>query len=144
MITIRSDAPEARSFWLYPTWGEQAEGSIKRAWHGELARSNRERRADGRVPVRCHCTVEETWEVSDPATLKALDPTHLWADVRPPATVVLLRASALVEPCLVEPAAGEDDQPWAALTIEPSVADLIPALTDDAFALHAARVRGAM
>ena len=133
------------TFWLYPTWEHQTAEGVKRAWHGELARSNRERRADGRVPIRCHCTIEDAWHVADEGVLAALDVAHLRASgtIGAPVTVLLVRASALVEPHLVAPAA-DGDGAWAELDPAPSPDGLVPALTDDAFALHAARVRGAL
>jgi hypothetical protein len=143
------------TFWLYPTWEHQADAEVKRAWQGELARSNRERRLDGRIPIRCRCTVAGAWEVTDAATLDALDGLHLWSRSyvearlgwRPtkPLTALLLRSSALVEPVLLDPAEAYGGcRSWIELQSVPAEADLIESLTDDAFALHADRVRAVL
>ncbi len=142
VVTIRSGAVDESSFWLYPGWARQSEAGIKRSWHGELSRSNRERRSDHRVPVRCHCRVEGWWEVTDQRRLEAIDAAHLWRDLHAPATVILVRASALVEPFLAT--GGEARDGWVELAEEPPSDALVPSLTDEAFALHAARIRGAL
>jgi hypothetical protein len=134
------------AFWLLPTWEHQAPAEVKRAWHGELGRSNRERRADGRLPVRCHCELAAAWDVTEPAVLAELDRWHLWTPAyaesrlrwRPgkPLSVLLVRASALLEPALLPPSehyAGCTS--WVELEEEPS-GKLIPSLTDDAFAMR--------
>ena len=154
-IGEKAFAVDDATFWLYPTWEHQSDAEVKRAWRGELARSNRERRADGRLPIRCRCTVAGAWEVTDGATLDALDDLHLWSRSyvearlgwRPtkPLTALLLRASALVEPYLLEPAESYGGcRSWIELESTPEAADLIESLTDDAFALHADRVRAVL
>jgi hypothetical protein len=151
-IREKAFAVAGASFWLYPTWQHQQAADVKRAWRGELARSNAERRADGSAPIRCACRVEAAWEVTDASTLNALDHHHLWAATyiqsrlawRPtkPLTVLLLRASALVEPVML--AADErfaGCRSWLELGIDLPAVSLIESLTDDAFALHAAPIR---
>ena len=155
VITIREGgirekpfAVAGASFWLYPSWQHQEAAEVKRAWYGELARSNRERPTDGHIPIRCRCTVDAAWEVTDAAQLAGLDRWHLWTPVyaearlkwRPtkPLTVLLLRAWSLIEPFrLASDAAYGGCKSWIELLEEPPTADLIPALTDTAFALRA-------
>jgi hypothetical protein len=139
------------AFWLYPSWEQQEPAEVKRAWRGELARSNRERPADGTIPVRCRCTVEAVWELVDGDQLAALDAWHLWTrdyvdsrlGWRPsePLTVLLLRAASLIEPFPLQPDDGNAGRTsWIELAEEPPAADLIPALTDTAFDMRAAAV----
>jgi hypothetical protein len=147
-IREKAFAVAGSSFWLYPNWEHQQAAEVKRAWHGELARSNRERPTDGHIPIRCKCTVEGAWEIADAAQLEGLDRWHLWTPVyaearlkwRPtkPLTVLLLRAWSLIEPFRLEPnAAYGGCKSWIELQQEPPAADLIPALTDTAFTLRA-------
>ena len=154
-IGEKAFAVEEASFWLYPTWEHQASAEVERAWHGELARSNRERRTDGRVPIRCHCTVAGAWEVTEPAALDALEGLHLWSRSYVEArlgrrsttalTVLLLRAAALDEPFLIEPSGAYGGfRSWSELEVTPPRSGLIESLTDDAFALHADRVRAVL
>ncbi len=139
------------AFWLRPGWEDQQAVDVKRAWHGELARSNRERPVDDTIPIRCHCTVEAAWEVTDADQLAALDAWHLWApayvqsrlefDPAKPLTVLLLRAAALIEPFALQPDnAHRGADPWVELAAEPPTADVIPALTDTAFAMRSVAV----
>ena len=145
-------AVAATTFWLYPTWEHQTALEVERAWHGELARSNRERPTGETIPLRCHCSVEGAWEVTDEATLASVAPFHLWTSLyaqerlawRPtqPLTVLLLRASALVDPFpLPASEAYGGCRSWIDLDVAPDNGLLIPSLTDDAFSLHADRVR---
>ena len=141
------------SFWLYPVWGAQQAVDVKRAWHGELARSNRERACDGTMPIRCRCTVEAAWELTDGAQLAALDGWHLWTRSyaesclgwapEQPLTALLLRAAALIEPFSVRPAMA-DGASSLELAEEPPAVDLIPALTDTAFQIRSLAVRAAL
>ena len=158
VITVRKGgvrekpfAVAGSSFWLYPNWEHQEAAEVKRAWHGELARSNRERPTDGQIPIRCRCTVEAAWELTDAEQLAGLDRWHLWTPVyaearlewRPtkPLTVLLLRAWALIEPFPLDPdPAYGGCTSWIELQQEPPVSALIPALTDEAFAIRAAAV----
>jgi len=143
------------SFWLYPSWEHQEAAEVKRVWHGELARSNRERPTDGHIPIRCRCTVDTAWEVTDAAQLAGLDRWHLWTPVyaearlkwRPakPLTVLLLRAWSLIEPFRLAPdAAYGGSTSWIELLEEPPAAGLIPALTDTAFALRAEAIEAVL
>jgi hypothetical protein len=139
------------TFWLYPEWEHQRAPDVKRAWHGELARSNRERPTDGTVPIRCRCTVEAAWELTDGERLAALEGWHLWtapyaaSQLGPkPATVLLLRAWALIEPVRLRPDAYAGGDSGVELSEEPPAADLIPALTDPAFDMRSLAVHEAL
>jgi hypothetical protein len=142
------------AFWLCPNW-EQQPAEVKRQWHGELARSNRERPTDGTLPVRCHCTVEAAWELTSADQLSALDTWHLWTPAyaesrlewRPtkPLTVLLLRAAALIEPFPLQPdEAYGGCKSWIELLEEPPTEQLIPALTDTAFDMRSIAVHEAL
>ncbi len=153
-IREKAFAIPGSSFWLYPTWEHQRAEDVKRAWHGELARSNRDRRVDARIPVRCHCELVAAWEVADPAVLDEIDRWHLWTpryiaerlSWRPgrPLTVLLVRASALLEPALLAPAdAYEGCRSWVDLEEEPA-GTTFPSLTDEAFAVRQAMIEAAL
>lgn len=154
-IGEKAFAVAGSAFWLYPNWEHQQAAEVKRAWHGELARSNRERPTDGKIPIRCHCTVEAAWEVTEAEPLAALAGWHLWTPAyaesrlkwRPtkPLTVLLLRAAALIEPFPLTPdEAYGGCKSWIELAEEPPADRLIPALTDHAFGLRADAVREAL
>jgi hypothetical protein len=143
------------AFWLFPSWQRQQASDVQRAWHGELARSNRERPVDGTIPIRCHCSVEAAWELTDADQLATLDGWHLWtpgyvrsrleSDPTKPLTVLLLRASALIEPFAVQPSEAHTVvESWVELSAEPPTADLIPALTDTAFQMRSVAVHEAL
>jgi hypothetical protein len=154
-IGEKAFAVAGSAFWLYPNWEHQQAPEVKRAWHGELARSNRERPTDGTIPLRCHCTVDAAWEVSDGDQLAALDGWHLWTRAyaesrlkwRPtkPLTVLLLRAAALIDPFpLRADEAYGGCKSWIELLEEPAAEALIPALTDVAFDMRSAAVHEAL
>jgi hypothetical protein len=154
-IREKAFAVRESAFWLFPTWEHQNAEETKRAWRGELTRSQRERRADGRIPLRCRCTVVDAWELDDPERLAGLDELHLWTRAymerrlgwrpRKPLTVLLLRAAALLDSVLLEPSADYGGcRSWIDLGAEPPTEGLIPSLTDDAFALRERAVRAAL
>jgi hypothetical protein len=149
-IREKAFAVPGATFWLYPTWEHQRAAEVKRAWKGELARSNRERRTDGRIPIRCHCELAASWEVTDPGLLEQLDRWHLWSPEyaasrlawRPgkPLAVLLLRAAALLDPYPIDnSAAYEGCRSWVELDEEPA-GRLVPSLTDEAFTRRAALI----
>lgn len=153
-IAEKAFAVAGSAFWLYPVWEHQQATDVKRVWHGELARSNRERPTDGTIPIRCHCTVDAAWELTDGAQLAALDGWHLWTpsyaasrlDWHPPKplTALLLRASSLIEPSALHPSEASTGISAFELAAEPPAADLIPALTDTAFQMRSLAVRDAL
>ena len=128
---------------------------MKRAWHGELSRSNRERRPTAPSPIRCRCTVEAAWELTDVDQLAALDGCHLWtADLRRGAPPVAAEQAADGAAAArggadraVLRAAGDaygGCKSWVELPEEPPAVDLIPALTDTAFEIRSLAVRDAL
>ena len=154
-IGEKAFAVAGSAFWLYPNWEHQQAAEVKRAWHGELARSNRERPTDGAIPIRCRCTVEAAWELTDGDHVDALDGWHLWTKAyaesrlkwRPtkPLTVLLLRAEALIEPFPLQPdEAYAGCKAWVELAEEPPAGELIPALTETAFEMRSAAVHEAL
>jgi hypothetical protein len=150
-IREKAFAVPGTAFWLFPTWEHQRATELKRAWKGELARSNRERRTDGRIPIRCHCELTAAWELRDLDLLEGLDRWHPWTTEyaasrlawRPgkPLTVLLLRAAALLEPFPIAPSDAYDGcRSWVELEVEPE-GRLIPSLTDAAFERRATLIR---
>ncbi len=160
VLTLRAGGPGDKAFaaagsafWLYPGWEQQQASEVKRVWHGELARSNRERPTDGTIPIRCHCTVEAAWELTDSAQLVALDGWLLWTSAyagselgwpAAPLTVLLLRAASLIEPFPVQPGQSSGGSGEVDLPQQPPTADLIPALTDTAFQMRSDAVHDAL
>lgn len=153
---------EGGAFWLFPNWEHQTAAEVKPAWHGELARSDAERPAPGIVPIRARCEVVRTWELDaradGPAAerlLAALDRFHLWTTAtlierlvwRPtkPLVVLLVRASALPDPVLIERTEAHGGcRSWVEVPDDLPVDALLPSLTDDAFARWAAAVTAAI
>jgi hypothetical protein len=159
VLTIRKGGIREKDFlvegtrpWLFPTWEHETADQVKPAWRAALERSRAERPPDGRIPVRCRCTVVEAWELTELEPLEALADLHAWTAAyveerlrwrpRKPLRVLLLRASALVEAVLLDPApAYEGCRSWVELESEPDAAGLVPALTDEAFERVAEDVR---
>src|SRR4051794_14769213 len=142
-------------FWLLPTWEHQCTDQTKPAWHGALAASQAEHPADGRIPVRALCEVHAAHALEDPAAVRALAPFHVWTPAyaeerlgwRPtkPLWAIVLRTWATLDATVLEPSEAYGGcRSWVELEQEPSQAGLVPALTDEAFALHAARVEQAL
>lgn len=159
IITIRKGGIREKDFtvegehpWLFPSWEHQTVGQVKPAWHDALERSGHARPLDDRIPVRCRCTVVETWELTEPEPLEALADLHLWTAAsvderlrwrpRKPLRVLLLRAAALAEPLLLDPSPAYGGcRSWVELEREPDPGRLVPALTDAAFGRLADDVR---
>ena len=142
-------------FWLAPTYEHLDADQTKRSWHGELARVRAARPADGRLHLRCLCVVQAGHELTSPEAVAALEPFHVWTPRyaserlgwRPtkPLHALVLRAYALPEPVALDWSDGYDGcRSWLDLASEPAEADLLPALTDEAFALHVSRVETAL
>jgi hypothetical protein len=141
-------------FWLLPTYDHQDAAQTKPIWHRDLDRA----RAAGpgpQIELRCLCEVHAAHALTDEAAVAALDRFHIWTpayarerlDWRPtkPLWALVLRAYALVEPVQVERLAAYDGcRSWVELESEPSDEQLLPALTDAAFALHAAEAERAL
>jgi hypothetical protein len=154
-IREKEFAVEGARFWLFPGWEHENAAELKRAWHGELSRSQREQPPDSRIPIRARCTVVEAWELADAAAVAALDPFHPWTPEyavqrlrwRPskPLIALLLRAEALVEPVMLAPSEAYGGcRSWVEIDADPPVDQLLPSLTDEAFALFSGAVRDAL
>jgi hypothetical protein len=159
VVTIRKGGIREKDFlvegtepWLFPTWEHEAADEVKPAWRRELDRSRDARPADGSIPVRCRCTVVQTWELTEPGPLHALDDLHGWTAAsveqrlrwrpRKPLRVLLLRAAVLDEPMLLAPSAAYGGcRSWVELEDPPPHGPLVPALTDEAFERVADDVR---
>jgi hypothetical protein len=121
--------------WLLPSWQRERPELVKRSWWAEISRASRTRPADGTIPVRCLCEVV-TASPLDEATRQRLAPFHPWSSegVRAAQRALLVRAYARPAPLrLAQPAQAAA---YVELADEPPEDDLLPALTDEAFALH--------
>jgi hypothetical protein len=125
--------------WLLPSWRSEREEAVKRSWWAEISRASRVRPADGTVPLRCLCEVVATHAL-DEGSRQRLAPFHPWSSegVRAARRALLVRARARAAPIRLAPP--ERDGLYVELADEPPVDDLLPALTDEAFALHRAPI----
>src|SRR5262249_20298104 len=109
----------------------------------------------GRIALRCLCEVRAAHPLEDASQVEALEPFHLWTAgyaaerlgwrPRKPLWALVLRAYARPQPLLVPHLQAYDGcRWWPQLEHDPSEDGLLPALTADAFALHAARVEQAL
>ncbi len=124
--------------WLLPSWRSQSPDAVKRAWWAEISRTHRARSGDGTVPLRCHCEIVTTHLLDDDAR-RRIAPYHPWSaeGARSARRALVVRAEARPEPLRVARPAGEEDT-YLELAREPPAEGLLPALTDEAFALHRA------
>jgi hypothetical protein len=129
--------------WLLPSWRNERPVSVKRSWWAEVSRANRERPDDGSTSLRCLCEVVSSHAL-DAATRDRIAPHHPWsrehADLAERALVVRARARPEPRPVEARQAAGT----YVELALEPSEDALLPALTDEAFALHRAVAENAL
>jgi hypothetical protein len=141
-------------FWLAPTYEHQTRSQTKHHWHGELRRSQQAQPARG-LHVRCLCEVHAAHAITDAETVDALSPFHVWTAEyaaerlgwRPtkPLWALVVRAYALVDPVEIPWREAYDGcRSWIELEDEVPQDGLLPALSDTAFALHAARVEQAL
>jgi hypothetical protein len=125
--------------WLLPSWRNERHEPVKRTWWAELSRSSRERTATGEAPVRSVCEIVSSHELDDELRAR-IAPLHPWsaehAALARRALVVRARARVVPEIVAVE----EARERYVELTRELPEDDLLPALTDEAFALHRAIV----
>ena len=128
--------PRRDPFWLAPAVEELADRELSRSWLSE-------RSADG--AIRCHCEPHEAIELTA-ANAQLLAPLGVWnaqaLAVRAGATIVIVRAWATLEGTRPAPPATVGG--WTHLETPPDLSTLLPALTDDAFAVHRARVLAAL
>jgi hypothetical protein len=143
-------------FWLLPTYEHQNAKQVKPAWHHDLAvsQAGAPGQGDG-LALRCLCEVHAAYAFEDAERVEALDRFHLWTPgymrerlgwrPRKPLWAVILRAYAQAEPQAIPTDAGyEGCRSWVELAVEPDETGLLPALTDEAFALHVERVDEAL
>jgi hypothetical protein len=146
---------EGERFWLLPTYEHQNAAQTKPLWHRELGASAAARPGGGQLALRCQCVVHAAHPLEDVAAVAALEPFHLWTQAyaeerlgwrpRKPLWALVLRGYALPEPVRLPHLDAYDGcRSWTELAEEPSDDDLLPALTDEAFALHAERVAAAL
>jgi len=135
--TAHSADPGDR-LWLLPSWRNERPEAVKRSWWAEISRSNRERPADGTVPVRCLCDVVATHPLDD-GTRGRIARYHPWSRARAQLArrALLVRAYARVPGPLAAEQGGER---YVELVSDPPQDGLLPCLTDDAFALHRAAI----
>jgi hypothetical protein len=164
LVTLRKGGIREREFlvagerfWLLPTYEHQNAEQTKRLWHGELdaVRAHAPAPDAPELALRCLCEVHSAHALDDPGQVEALEPFHVWTpaymrerlDWRPrkPLWAVVMRASARAEPLLVpRDPAFDGCRSWAELAEEPDEDGLLPALTDEAFALHVEKVEAAL
>jgi hypothetical protein len=130
---------EGDRVWLLPSWRSERPESVKRSWWAEVSRSNREAPAVGEVPVRTVCAIVSTHVLDDEVRTR-IAASHPWSPEHAALArrALVVRAHARVEPQVVAIEQGTD--PYVELASDPPEDDLLPALTDEAFALHRAVV----
>jgi hypothetical protein len=126
-------------FWLLPSWRSERPDAVKRTWWPELSRAHRERPVDGSVPLRSLCSVVSSHPL-DVATRSRIAHLHPWspayAEQAERALVVRAHARAAAWEISLE----QGDDRYAELAEDPPEDALLPALTDEAFGLHRARL----
>jgi hypothetical protein len=127
--------------WLLPSWRSERPEAVKRSWWAEVSRAQRERRADGAVPLRCLCEIVSSHRLDDAARGR-IAPFHPWSRAHADAAerALLVRAEARPEGRPVDEQQAETR--YVELALEPSQDGLLPALTAEAFALQRALVDG--
>jgi hypothetical protein len=126
-------------FWLLPSWRSERPEAVKRTWWPELSRAHREQPADGSVPLRTLCSVVSSHPL-DAAARTRIAHLHPWstayADRAERALLVRAHASAAASQVALE----QGDDRYTELADDPPEDALLPALTDEAFALHRGRL----
>jgi hypothetical protein len=125
--------------WLLPSWRDERREPVKRTWWAELSRSSRERTAPGEAPVRSVCEVVSSYQLDDELRAR-IAPLHPWSAEHAARArrALVVRARARVVPEIVHVEQAGDA--YVELDRELPEDDLLPALTDEAFALHRAVV----
>jgi hypothetical protein len=123
--------------WLLPSWRDEEPDTVKRSWWPEVSRAHRVRPRDASVPVRCLCEVVTTHALDDDVRAR-IAPFHPWSTIGAETArrALLVRAEARAEPLSLAAPPGE--RTYVELVHDEPVAGLLPALTDEAFALHRA------
>jgi Domain of unknown function (DUF1802) len=125
--------------WLLPSWRGERPEAVKRSWWPEISRAAGAQPADGTVPVRCLCEIVTTRSL-DEDTRRRLTPFHPWSPegASTARRALLVRAEARPEP--IELPCPATDAAYIELAAEPPPDGLLPALTDEGFALHRAPI----
>jgi hypothetical protein len=134
-------APGLR-FWLLPAARGQRPSALTPAWRSELARLGG-RDATPRAPL---CELHAVHELADAGLLEAFAPFHPFAGdaiaaLPLPLGVLVVRAWS---PLAGGPESGAGEGAWLELDGDPPEDGLLPALTDGAFDLFAARVEAVL
>ncbi len=120
-----------------PSWRSESPDAVKRSWWPEISRSHRARPTDDSLPLRCLCEIVAAHQLDEPTRLR-LAPFHPWSPEGASAArrALIVRARARPEPLRVS--RPDEVDVYLALADEPTEQGLLPALTDEAFALHRA------
>jgi hypothetical protein len=129
--------------WLLPSWPSARPEAVERSWWAEISRSNSARPTDRTVPVRCLCEIVATHPLDDDAR-RGLAPFHPWTPEGASAARRALLVRAEARPAPLSLSCTDDGGRYVELALEPPRDGLLPALTDEAFALHRAPIERAL
>lgn len=154
-----SDQPDGfevqqRRFWLFPTWLHQQEQGVVPAAFPILERVQRDRPADGLVPIRLVAEVVESRWLDKEADVLRLAPYHFWTEAtirqrfhyrQPGLHLLLVRVFALPEPARIP------DLPeyagcrsWVHLASDLADREARPVLNDAEFERHRRCIEAAL
>jgi hypothetical protein len=138
-IAVSRPVATGDRFWLLPSWRSERPEAVKRTWWPELSRAHRERPDDGVVPLRSLCSVVSTHQLDSTARARIAH-LHPWSSAYAERAerALVVRAHARAEAFRL-PFEERDDR-YAELPEDPPEEALLPALTDEAFALHRGRL----
>lgn len=154
-----SDQPDSfevqqRRFWLFPTWlHQQAQGVVPAALP-MLEKVQRDRPADGMVPIRLVAEIVESRWLDNEADVLRLAPYHFWTEAtirqrfhyrQPGLHLLVVRVFALNDPILIP------DLPeyagcrsWVRLATDLADSEARPVLDDSEFERHRCRIEAAL
>ncbi|QAY65076.1 DUF1802 family protein [Paenibacillus protaetiae] len=156
---IREEAKDFQlvsdSFYLFPTYEHQKEELLKEQYRGELAETLTEWPLPEGVPLRAYAAVEEDIEITDPETLKKLEPFHIWTErfaeerlrwkKTKPLHLLLLRVYRLDEPKNMPLRDSYNGcKSWVRLEDEAPSGGMTPVLSAEQFQAEASRIREAL
>lgn len=124
-------------FWLLPSWRSQSPDAVKRSWWAEISRAHGARPGDGSVPLRCLCEIVTTHRL-DADVRQRIAPFHPWSPEGASGARRALVVQAQARPAPLTLTRPDQDDSYVELASEPAAEGLLPALTDEAFALHRA------
>ncbi len=143
-------APE---FFLYPTLEHQRADLLKPEYQPRLARLLTECPSDGKTVTLSHfARVTDVFQVTEPTTVKALAPYHIWSDAyaevrlhwkpRTPVYVMLLRVYRLTQPqtqAVLPEYAGCTS--WLDMATGLSLEGMTPVLSDEEYEERTRQIR---